>query len=304
MMRLEYLLFRLVYSFIRVVPFRLLYPLSDTFSYILQHIIRYRKSTVVKNIRNSFPEKSGKEIKRIVHSYYLNLCDVSLESIKGFTLSLEQLNKRYKCLNPEVANGYFDKSLSVIFALSHYANWEWGTQVANSIFLHNPISFYKPLSNKYIDRFIISKRETKGMVMCSIYNSKFIFRSEERIPRAYFLVSDQNPSNKNNAYWVNFLNQDTACIHGLESYGRLFNIPIIYADVQRIRRGHYTVTLEALCSNPRNTKKGEITNQYMNKLEGIIVKKPEDWLWSHKRWKHVKLVDNFADFRASCIGLI
>lgn len=303
-MRLEYLFFRLLCFFVGIVPIRLLYPLSSFSSYILQYIIRYRKTTVLKNLRNSFPEKSEKEIRRIAHSYYCNLCDVSLESIKGFTMPLNQLNKRYICLNPEVANEYFDKGQSIIFAMSHYANWEWGTQVARFNFWHDTVSFYKPLTNKYIDSYIIKRREAKGMVMCSIYNSKFIFRSEDRIPRAYFLVSDQSPSNKNNAYWVNFLNQDTACIRGLESCGRLFKLPIIYANVQRVKRGYYTVTLNVLCNNPRDTKQGEITNQYMNKLEEIIRQKPADWLWSHKRWKHVKLVDNFADFRASCIGTI
>ena len=33
------------------------------------------------------------------------------------------------------------------------------------------------------------------------------------------------------------------------------------------------------------TLPGEITERYMRKLEGIIIKKPEDWLWSHRRWK-------------------
>lgn len=304
MMRLEYMLFRLFCSFVEFVPLRLLYSLSDIFSYIINHIVRYRKSTVIKNLHNSFPKKSEKEIKQIAYNYYHNLCDVSLESIKGFFLSIDQLNKRYKCLNPEVANEYFDKRQSVIFALSHYANWEWGTQVANSIFLHAPISLYKPLTNKYIDRYIIKQREAKGMIMCSIYSSKFAFRSEDRIPRAYYLVSDQSPSKKNNAYWVNFLNQNTACIHGLESYARLFDLPVIYADVQRVKRGHYTVTLEVLCNNPRDAKQGEITKLYMCKLEEIITRKPEDWLWSHKRWKHDKPADSLTDLRASCIGAI
>ncbi len=294
MMRLEYMFFRLFFSFVSIIPLRLLYPLSDIFSYILQYIVRYRKVTVVKNLRNSFPEKSENEIKRITHSYYRNLCDVSLESIKGFSLTLDQFDKRYKCLNPEVANEYFDKGQSVIFALSHCANWEWGTQVANSIFLHDAISFYKPLSNKYIDSYIRKHRESRGIVLCSIYQTKFIFRSEDNIPRAYFLVSDQSPGGTNKVHWVRFLNQDTACLHGIESYARMFDLPVIYADVQRVDRGCYTVVLEVLSSTPKDTQKGEITERYMKKLEEIIVEKPEDWLWSHKRWKIKKLIESLT----------
>jgi len=287
--------------FVGIIPFRLLYAISDTFSIIIQHIIRYRKRTVHKNLKQSFPNKNDNEIKQITKAYYRNLCDISLESIKGYSLSIDQLLRRYKCLNPEVANEYFDKGQSIIFALSHYANWEWGTQVAGSLFWHDTISFYKPLSNRYIDNYIRKQRETKGMLLCSIYQTKFIFRSEDCIPRAYFLVSDQNPSKASKEYWVEFLNQDTACIHGIESYARLFELPVIYADVQRVDRGCYTVTLEVLCDKPKDTIQGDITRLYMKKLEEIIVKKPEDWLWSHRRWKRKRPADIVVGSLTNCI---
>ena len=38
--------------------------------------------------------------------------------------------------------------------------------------------------------------------------------------------------------------------------------------------------------NPVNTSSGEITENYMRTLEQRIIEKPEDYLWSHKRWKH------------------
>ena len=304
MKRVEFVIFNIVRLLVSILPFRWIYALSEGMSFSVQHIIRYRASTVKKNLRQSFPNKSNGEINKITRNFYRNICDITLESIKGYSLRVDELVLRYRCLNPEVANDYFRLGQSVIIALSHYANWEWGTQVADSIFMHNTISFYKPLSNKYIDKFICKQREATGMILCSVCQTKFIFRSDDRIPRAYFLVSDQNPSKANKSYWVKFLNQDTACIHGIESYARLFNLPVIYADVQRVDRGYYTVVLDVLCDNSKETLKGEITERYMKRLEEIIIKKPEDWLWSHKRWKHVKPIDNLADFRDNCIEAI
>lgn len=271
--------------------------MSDALSFILQYIIRYRKGTVEKNIRLSFPEKSDEEINSITRLFYKNLSDVALESIKGYSVNEDKLLKRYKCVNPNLAGRYFLEGRSVIFALSHYANWEWGTQVAGTVFLHDTISFYKPLSNRYIDDYLCQQRAMRGMKLCSIYQTKFIFRTKHIMPKAFFLVSDQNPSNVKRAYWVNFLNQDTACIRGVESYARMFDLPVIYADVQRVSRGHYTVVLEELCDNPKITLSGEITKLYMKKLEEIIIRKPEDWLWSHKRWKAKKPVENLIDNR-------
>ena len=102
------------------------------------------------------------------------------------------------------------------------------------------------------------------------------------------MISDQSPSNLKKARWVKFLNQDTACLHGAEVYAKKYNVPLIFGDVQRIKRGYYTVTLSVFEDNPQNTAEGEITESYMKKLEEIIKAKPENWLWSHKRWKHKK----------------
>jgi KDO2-lipid IV(A) lauroyltransferase len=171
--------------------------------------------------------------------------------------------------------------------MSHYANWEWGTQVASKFFLHRPVTFYKPLSNKYFDNYLRQRRMKQNMELYSVYKPKLLQRLDEEPPKAYFLVSDQSPgrAKEKKAYWVKFLNQDTACLHGIESYAKLFDLPVFYADVQRIKRGHYTIELEEICMYPENTCRGEITAKYMKKLEDIILKKPDDWLWSHKRWK-------------------
>lgn len=287
---LAYLSFRVFQGLVAILPFRVLYAFSDVFAFLMHHIVRYRYKVIEVNLRNAFPNKGSKEIKKIIHLYYRNLGDVFLESIKGYSVNTSEMLNRYYCLNPEVSNAFFAQGKDVIFAMSHYGNWEWGTQVAAVYFNHSVISFYKPLSNKYIDRFIFQNRNKHKMALESIYKTKFIFRSHSEKPKAYFLLSDQSPSNRKTAYWVNFLNQDTACLHGIESYARLFNIPVVYLDVQRIRRGFYTVELDLICANPQETVTGEITQKYMQKLEGIITQRPEGWLWSHRRWKMKKPV--------------
>jgi len=254
MKRVEYFIFRIFQGVIGHIPIRLLYILSNLCAFVVKRIIKYRYKTITKNLQNSFPNKSRKGLSQIKNKFYRNLCGVFLESFKGSSLSTEELFERYKCLNPELANSYFEKRQSIIFALSHYANWEWGVNVAGVTFLHDAISFYKPLSNRFIDKYIHDQRENRGMALYPVHKSKFIFRSEHRMPRAYFLISDQNPSNARKAYWVNFLNQETACLHGIESYAVLFNLPVIYLDIQRVRRGFYTIELKVICDDPQNTK--------------------------------------------------
>jgi len=88
------------------------------------------------------------------------------------------------------------------------------------------------------------------------------------------------------AYWVQFLNRETAFLHGMEKHARLNNLPVIYADIQRIKRGYYVIEFSVLTQQPLELEEGVLTEMYARKLESIILKKPENWLWSHRRWKH------------------
>ena len=101
------------------------------------------------------------------------------------------------------------------------------------------------------------------------------------------MAADQGMPKKfaERAYWVQFLNRDTPFLHGMEKHARLNNLPVVYVDVQRIKRGYYTLELSILTTKPLELSEGALTELYARKLESIILKKPENWLWSHNRWK-------------------
>ena len=282
---IEYIFIRFLIFLVAIIPFRLLYLISDCCSYLLQNVIKYRHIVVVENLINSFPEKNIDEIKLLTNKFYKTLSDTILESLKGYSSDSKLLLRRYQFLNPEISNKYFEEGRDVIIALSHYCNWEWGTQVSSLFLKHELISFYKPMSNKYSDSYFLKKRMKRNMKLLSIYYPKFNLRSKGGKPRAYFFINDQRPKDGRKVIKTYFLNQKTACMRGLEDFAKLLNLPVIYADIQKVKRGFYTVQMEQICSNPSETLPGEITEKYMRKLETIINKKPEDWLWSHRRWK-------------------
>ena len=254
-------------------------------AFLFRYIIRYRLKTVTQNLKKSFPEKNDREIKTITSRFYKNLCDTIVESIKGYSLSIRQLKKRYIIKNIEVADKYYEKNQGIILALSHCGNWEWGSQIVGSVFKHYLYSFYKPLSNKHIDKYIYRQRTKRNLNLLSAYVPHIPGKLKETRPVGYFFISDQNPGGSKKVIWTKFLNQDTACFRGIEVFARQSGMPVIYFDVQRTKRGFYTVELEELVTDPYITAAGEITEKYMKKLESLIVGKPEDWLWSHRRWK-------------------
>ena len=286
MNRLYYYLFLYFLLLFKNTSFWFLYMVSDMFYFFLFYIMKYRRKVVITNLKESFPEKSEEEIFRIAKGFYRHLCDISVEGVKAFSLREKDILKRYRMLNPEILEPYYNKKESVIAILGHYNNWEWGSLAAGIVFKHKPVGFYKPLSNLYIDDYIQQTRAKKGMLLESVSRTTQTFKRCKKIPSIYIMVADQSPMNLKLAYWVPFLNHDTPVLHGTEKHAVMNNYPLFFADVQKVKRGYYTVKMELLIGDPSTTEPGEITLKFMQRLEKQIKAKPENWLWSHRRWKH------------------
>ncbi len=283
-----YIIFLISIYFIAIIPFWILYPFSNFIAFLFYHIFKYRKKVILNNLRNSFPEKTEKEIISIAKKTYQNLSDIIVESIKTFTMTTKSVTKRFKVINPEILDTYHQKGQSIIGVTGHYGNWEWGAMAGSLQIKHRAIAIYKPLSNKYIDNFIKRTRAENGTLLKSIYKTSETFENFKNQTCIFLLVADQSPSSTRKAIWVDFFNQDTACLHGPEKYATSYNYPIVFLNLQRVKRGHYELRIDKLIEDPSILKEGEVTKLYMNKLEETIRKKPEDWLWSHKRWKRTR----------------
>ena len=102
------------------------------------------------------------------------------------------------------------------------------------------------------------------------------------------VVADQSPVKNESNYWTTFLNQETSVYLGPEKIAFKMDYPVLFCNMQRVKRGYYEIEIEELCINPKKTTKGEITSLYLRKIEQKINDNPEFWLWTHKRWKYKK----------------
>lgn len=248
----------------------------------------YRRKVVMGNIKHSFPERTDAEHKEIERRFYHHFCDLVLESLKAFTISEKEVRKRVVCKNPEVINKYFEQGRSVIIAGGHYNNWEIFAVAVDSFIKHKAVGIYKPLTNKYFDEKMRNTRSKYGLYMISTRDVKKVFDEELGRMTATIFAIDQSPSNPDNCYWMEFLNQDTGILFGAEKYAKEYNYPVLYGRINKEKRGYYSFELFDVSTNPVETPYGEITEKATKMLEADIRHKPEYWLWTHRRWKHKK----------------
>ncbi|MEO0311434.1 MAG: hypothetical protein RIQ89_1091 [Bacteroidota bacterium] len=269
------------------LPLSALYKVSDFFFFILFHVIGYRKAVVFDNLTKCFPEKSSEEINKIAKSFYKHLCDIIIESIKVFSIKEAELLERIKVINPEALNAYFDKGQSVIGITGHYGNWEW---LAISLSRQSKLTargIYSPLKNEFLNKKLIESRTRFGTEVCSTKMMPDFIKSSAT-PYIYGFVGDQNPFNIAKAVWVKFLGRDTAFMYGAEHYARKHEMPCAFGIVHKVKRGYYEVQFSSLTDKIDLLPIGEIISLQAALLETEIRKKPEYWLWSHRRWKHTK----------------
>jgi Kdo2-lipid IVA lauroyltransferase/acyltransferase len=281
-------LYYLVILPVSLLPFPVLYLLSDFLYFIFYRVTGYRKKVILDNIRRSFPDKSTREQEEVCRKFYHHFCDLILESLKTFTISEKEVSKRVICKNPEVIDKYFEQNRSVIIAGGHYNNWEIFAVAVDSMIKHQAVGIYKPLSNLYFDEKMRNTRSKYGLRMISTKDVKKVFEEDRNKLTATIFAIDQSPSNPDTCYWMEFLHQETGILFGAEKYAKEYNYPVLYGRINKEKRGHYSFELFDVTANPAETTYGEITEHATRMLEQDIRNQPEYWLWSHRRWKHKK----------------
>lgn len=273
----------LVYP-ISKLPFWCLYALSFKM-YVLFRIFPYRKKVIEGNIRRSFPQKSDAEIKKLVRQFYRHFTDILAEGVKNLSISEHELRQRYRVKNPELMDDLYRQGKSVLLVSGHYNNWEWLISAQNFLFPHQAMGIGMPLSSKFWDKKVNERRERFGMQVVHSKNYREKIAAQKEQPIAILTLTDQSPGDARKSYWMDFLNQPTAVLFGAEMMAHEHNFAVVFYRTRKIKRGYYEMELTAITENPKTMSWGAITEAHTHLLEQAIMDVPEQWLWSHKRWK-------------------
>jgi KDO2-lipid IV(A) lauroyltransferase len=293
MAAIGYYLFYGINWIITLLPLPVLYIFSDFLYLVLYYVVSYRRKVVATNLKNSFPEKTDKELKIIEKKFYRHLSDIIIETFKSTHMTRTNQKKRFTYSNLDIIDKLREGKRDIIAIMGHYNNWEWPTLLPYYL-KYKTIIIYKPLQNKYFNRFINNHRSEHGIVLTptSQVIREIINCRKNDINTVSVFISDQIPSKGDIKYWTTFLNQDTAVFTGAGKIASKYDMAIVFFHVQKVKRGYYNLNIEPLFDHTEGLSEEMITEKHVRKLEEIIKEKPEYWIWSHRRWKHKKPVEN------------
>jgi KDO2-lipid IV(A) lauroyltransferase len=288
---------RLIFGIVLLLsrlPLIFLYRLSDLFYVVLISVFPYRKKVIETNLKKSFPGLNPKEIRQLRNKFYRHFADLVIEGIKNLTISKAKLKSRFIFKNPELVHKLIAQNKSIMLISGHYGNWEWFITSLALQFDTKVIGIGMPLTNSFWDVALNKRRTRFGLQV--VHSGNYKESLKKNGSKLILVLSDQSPSNSENAFWTDFLNQPTAVLFGAEYMAHENELIPVFFSINKTKRGKYEVEMFHYVENITNSKYGSITEWHTRKLEEIIQQKPELWLWSHKRWKR-KVPSNLIEMR-------
>lgn len=273
-----------------LLPLWFWYFISDLLYYPVYYLVGYRRKVVRKNLTESFPEKSEKEIIGIEKKFYRYFCDYFVETIKYFSIKRSTIHKRMVFEGVDEINKCVENGKSCILYMGHYCNWEWVSSLPLYVKEREDLvrgHIYHQLESENTDKLFFEMRQRfnseniemfaalRYLVKCRKENKKFVIG----------FISDQSPNWKSMGMWTEFLNHKTSFFVGAEGLAKMSDAAVFYMDIRRERRGYYKARFIKITDNPKSYGEYELTNIYARMLEETIKREPQYWLWSHNRWK-------------------
>ncbi|KOS05187.1 lipid A biosynthesis acyltransferase [Flavobacterium akiainvivens] len=290
---MQFLAYVLAYPFIWLIsllPFRVLYILSDFVYVLIYYIVGYRKKIVRKNFELCLPHLSAQEKKKVEKQFYHHFCDSFVEMVKTLNISDKEIKKRFVFTNFEVIHELEETGKSTVVLIGHYASYEWLLLMHKYLKKQVGFGIYKPIKNKYFDRLV---RKIRGKFGAELIGMRQVIPQMRQNIRngkqgAYGFITDQSPRLNTEAHWCTFFGMEVPVHVGGEMLSKKIGLNMAYARIEKVKRGYYQCTFIPVEGDLKAIPNFEVTDRFMLMLEEQIKQAPQYYLWTHNRFKHRK----------------
>ena len=241
------------------------------------------KKMMISNINKAIPNINIDDAKKIIDKMWVNYGRILSEYvfIKSFRQSI--LKKNITIEGQEILEKIKKDNKPVIFVSGHFNNFELMAMHIESSGI-NLAAIYRPLNNKFLNiimerirkKYICKNQIKKGSTGTRQLLS--LFKDGSSIA----LMIDQRVSEGIKSELFNH-QAFTTTIPG--QFAKKFNCKIVPIYIERIQNINFKLTIQNPLEYSENDSIASITSNLNNLLEKMILKNPEQWIWSHNRWK-------------------
>jgi Kdo2-lipid IVA lauroyltransferase/acyltransferase len=286
----EYIFFRVIAFIVQLLPLHLVHKIGFALARLAYPLLKSRRNVALQNLRHAFPEIGDLKRRQIAFRSFQSISATFLELLWYPNFTKTGIKQRVHIENIELLKQLQEKKKGIIFLTAHYGSWELATQ-AITVYSDAPVcTIAKPQSNLLVDRIITRWRELFGLKIVAMGISvREILRTLQE-GGIVALAADQSAPKE--SVTVNFFGRNVPTFQGPALFSLKTGAPIILGCTVRQENGNYTMRFVHVPSDDLDGVSDEsileLTRRQVHMTEAIIRQYPEQWMWMHKRWKHVQ----------------
>ena len=241
-----------------------------------------KKTLILKNLDRAFPNEeidNEKKIKKIWENYGRILSDyIYLKDFRNGTK-----NNYINVEGREILNKIKKKKSPVVFVSGHFNNFELMAMEIEK----NDIkvaAIYRPLNNLFLNPMMENIRKKyvcKRQIKKGISGTREILKLFKNGVSIALMIDQRVSEGKK----IKFFNHEAYTTTIPAQLIKKFGCDVIPVHVERNKRYHFNIKFFEPISFDKNKNIMQVTLELNKILEKMILKNPDQWIWTHNRWK-------------------
>ena len=278
----QFLLIIIFFLFFKILRFRISSTVSGKIFEIIGPLFR-SKNLIHSNIKKAIPNSNYEELNKITKLMWNNYGRIFAEYMFIKEFRLGKLKSKIKIEGQEILDDIKKHNKQVVFISGHFSNFElMAMHLENSGIKLSAI--YRPLNNIFLNKImerIRKKYICKNQIKKGIGGIKKLINLKKSNYSTALMI-DQRVSE---GIKSNFFNNEALTTTIPAQLVKKFKIPVVPIFIERINNLNFKITINKPINFSNETSIKNITDELNQILEKMILNKPEQWIWSHNRWK-------------------
>ncbi len=284
---IEYAALRLITAIVNMLPLRAALRMGDILGWVLFTVVRYRRRVTMVNLKRTFGGSfSRSELARIGRRSYINFARSLIEFALFPRFASSDLSKKIKIVGGDSLKEHFRTGRGAVLFSGHFGSWELVGAYLAQIGL--PIDFLVGIqSNRRVNDLMNKHRSMFGIGLIEIgVAARGVFGALKK-GRGVAMLADQDAGD--DGVIIDFLGRPASTAKGPAAFALKTGCPIYVGNFVRTGLDEHVLYLEGpVTIEPSGDKEEDIKRltQASNDILGNYVRRfPEQYLWSHRRWK-------------------
>jgi len=287
---LQYLALRLFGMFVGMFELRANYRTARWLGEVLWRVDRRHRRIACEHLRRSFPDWPEARVRRVARKSMHNLLYLGIEVFFTPRLVTPRTWRRYIRLSnmSEMLRYLLRQESGMILLTGHFGNFEVVGYTMATLGLPT-VSVARPLDNRYVWDHLVRLMERTGQ---SFLYKKGAMRSVDAVlggKGSLSIVADQDAGRR--GLFVDFFGRAASTYKSIALLAARYEVPVLIGYGKRLSDGFdFEIGVQRIIYPHewagRDDEITWITQEYTRALEDVVRAAPEQYVWTHRRWKH------------------